>query len=332
MSDHFSKGGKARAESLTAEERKEIAKKAAESRWAEKPIPEAICNGVLEIGDFEIACAVLKDGSRIISEGGISSKLGPSGGKTYRLRDKQAEKSVMGPLPLFLASKALEPFILEVFEEGDLNPVSYIDGDKEQVGFSASILPKVCEAWLKAKDAGALQKSQHPKAKNAEILMRGLAHIGIVALVDEATGYQDLREKDALQKILDKFLTDEAHKWSKTFPDEFWHKLIKIKGYPSFMALKRPSFVGHWVNNIVYDRLAPGISTKLKEINPRTGSGHRKSKHHQHLTEDAGVPELKEHINKVMLLMDVSVSDNEFKKLLDRALPRYGDTLEMDLD
>ena len=86
-----------------------------------------------------------------------------------------------------------------------------------------------------------------------DVIQFYLCNIGIIALVDEATGYQDIRERDAVQKILDKFLKDDPHKWYKTFQDDFWHKLIKIKGYPSYMALKRPAFVGHWVNNIIYD-------------------------------------------------------------------------------
>src|SRR5690606_187703 len=153
--------------------------------------------------------------------------------------------------------------------------------------------------------------------EQAYVLIRGLAHVGIIALVDEATGYQQIRESDALQKILDRYIKEHAHRWAKTFPDEFWHKLITIKGYPSYIALRRPAYVGHWVNDIIYDRLAPGIKKKLKEINPRSPKGHRKNKHHQHLTEDYGVPELRDHLSKVMVLMDASANKNEFERLLN---------------
>ena len=118
----------------------------------------------------------------------------------------------------------------------------------------------------------------------------------------------------------------------KTFPDEFWDKLLRIKGYPSFIGLKRPAFVGHWVNDVVYSRLAPGVKTKLQELNPREESGHRKRKHHQFLTDDHGVPELKQHIAKVMVLMDASSNRREFERLLNRSLPRYGDTIELPLN
>ncbi len=98
------------------------------------------------------------------------------------------------------------------------------------------------------------------------------------------------------------------------------------------MALQRPAFVGHWVNNIVYSRLAPGIVKKLKEINPRNESGNRRNKHHQHLTEDHGIPELREHLSKTMVLMDAAANNREFERLLNRSMPKYGDTMQFPLD
>lgn len=109
---------------------------------------------------MEISCAVLEDGTRVISELAINNILGSSGGKSYRLRDSLNSKD--GPLPLFLSSKPLKPFIDEAFNDSDLNPVIYNDKAKLQTGYPATILPKVCEVWLKAKDAKVLQKQQLP--------------------------------------------------------------------------------------------------------------------------------------------------------------------------
>ena len=88
---------------------------------------------------------------------------------------------------MFLAPERLNSFISKEMIDGPLKPVTYIDGKKTVVGFDATILPTACEIWLLARDAGVLQEQQKDKAQRAEILMRGLAHIGIVALVDEAT-------------------------------------------------------------------------------------------------------------------------------------------------
>jgi len=201
-------------------------------------------------------------------------------------------------------------------------------------GYRAEILADICDAILDARKDDCLKTEQEIRyGEHAELLVRAFARVGIAALVDEATGYQEIREKDALQRILDKFLNPQARAWSKTFPDEFWQKLVKMRGYDSYLAIKRPAFIGHWVNNYVYSRLAPGVLPMLKDINPRNDNGNgRKRKHHSHLTEEHGLPELKEHLKKLMFLMDISKNRQEFEKLLDRAAPRYGDTLELDYD
>lgn len=324
-------GGKARALSLTPKKRKEIAKLAAEKRW-EKKIPKATHTGEITIGEIIIPCAVLQDGRRVLSEKAIDKNFGVSGGKTYRLRDKIHGEIESGPLPIFLASKALQPFIYSVFEGVDLGIVEYTTGGKKSSGYEADILPKVCEVWLKARESDTLQISQLPKAKKAEILMRGLATIGIVALVDEATGYQDIRDRQALQAILDKYLTDEWAKWTKTFPDNFYKELFRLKGlsYPTMEGGQKPGYVGHWTNDIVYSRIAPGVLTELRNLNPRTDNRGRKRKFHQFLTRDIGHPALTEHISNVTFLMSGCSDWEDFKKRLNQAKPKFGDTVEMD--
>ena len=70
----------------------------------------------------------------------------------------------------------------------------------------------------------------------------------------------------------------------------------------------------------------------MKELNPRVPKGSRLNKHHQFLSDDFGLPELKNHLEKVMVLMDASANKAEFEKLLNRSLPKYGDTIELPLD
>ena len=155
-----------------------------------------------------------------------------------------------------------------------------------------------------------------------------------MALVDEATGYQEIRDRHALQAILDKYLTAEKAKWAKTFPDDFYKKIFKLRGWkydPG--SVKRPGVIGKYTNDIVYDRLAVGVLKKLNEVNPKTDKGYRKAKHFQHFTDDYGMPELKKHIENVMFLMDAAGDDWDlFKSLLSRAAPKQGDTIPMNLE
>lgn len=318
-SEAASLGGKARAEGMTEMERAESARRAAEARWAKAgktpAVQRATHAGTLKIGDIELACAVLEDGTRVISERGLLAGMGITfGGQLARGADK---------LPLFVASKNLRPFI-----DNDLtvllqSPIEYrpLHGGKAAHGLRAELIPKVCGVWLSARDAGALQERQLRVATKADILIRGLAEVGVVALVDEATGYQDARARDALAKILEAFVQKELRKWVKTFPPEFYKEMFRLRSLPYTGTVKSPRYIGHLTNDIVYSRLAPGVLDELKRVTPRNESGKPKHKLHQHLTNDVGHPKLLQHLASVTTLMRASDKWDQFKRLLDRALP-----------
>ena len=199
-------------------------------------------------------------------------------------------------------------------------------------GYEASLLPDICNAVLESREKGDLNSRQVHIAKQCEILVRGFALIGIVALVDEATGYQEIRDQEALQLILDKYITDEWAKWTKTFPDAFYKNLFRLKNmpYPSSGGHK-PSYIGHWTNDLIYKRLAPGVLKALRDKNPRLSSGNRGRKHHQHFTPDYGTPELRKLLDNEIFLMEGCTTWSDFYRKLNRSASRYGDTIQMDL-
>ena len=326
-----SKGGKARAKKLSPEARREIAQKAAETRWsAEGKIPpalEATHEGVLKIGNMEIPCAVLENGQRVLTQSGFMRALG-------RARQAKGREYYEGDvnLPAFLTAQNLKPFIpkdLEVTSSQiEFKPLR----GRRAFGYAAELLPKVCDVFLDAEKEKKLMAGQRHIAERAHLLIRGLAHVGIVALVDEATQYQEVRDRYALQAILDAFLEKELADWAKRFPDEFYQELFRLKGWEwSTLTTKRPRHVGKLTKNIVYARLAPGIVTELETRNPAGERGYRKDRHHQWLTEDVGHPALAQHLHAVIALMRVNSKWDEFYAMLNRAFPRRGDTLQLPL-
>jgi len=322
-----SAGGAARAEALSDDRRKEIAAKAAQARWAK---PKATHRGILKIGSARIPCAVLDNGKRVVTEHGITyAILGARSGAARRL--KKAAESSGAPLPLFLATKNLEPFIDNDLRDGPLKPIVYEDEGKFEQGYDAILLPAVCEIWLRARDAGVLQSQQLGKAKAAEVLMRSLAKVGITALVDEATGYQEVRNKEALQALLDAFLLKELAAWAKRFPDEFYKEIFRLRGWAwNKLSVKRPVLVGRLTNDIVYERLAPGVLAELENRNPKDDRGIRKSRHHQWLTEDVGHPALAQHIHAIIGLMRASNTWSQFHDLLNKAFPKRGTSVQLE--
>lgn len=55
------------------------------------------------------------------------------------------------------------------------------------------------------------------------------------------------------------------------------------------------------------------------------------SEHFQWLTEDVGDPRLREHLASVIVLMKAAGDWENFKRMIDRALPRYNDNYELAL-
>lgn len=335
------KGGVARAEALSPEERSRIASEAAKRRWENRKQPTAdmprVLEGyssVLDLGGTKLPCAVVdgKDGvQRVLSENGITNAiLGSRSGASKRLKKAMEESGAL--VPLFLAPRQLKPFISQDLIDGPLKPIDYVDGERVIRGYDASVLVAVCQIWLKAREAGALQKQQLKKAQAAEALTIALANTGIVGLIDEATGYQDERARDALAKIFSEFLAKERQKWTLTFPIDFYREIYRLRGWKfEPWNTKRPSVVAAWTDDFVYDRLAPGLTEELRDKNPVLETGRRGHKHHQWFNPDRGHPKLKEHISGVIALLRASEDWTSFKKAINRAYPKFGDTIEMPL-
>ena len=284
-----------------------------------KKISRAMYSGELHIGDLIIPCAVLEDGTRVLSQRGFAKSLG--GSKPSAITRRGA-----GNLPVFLAAKNLNQFIDKDLAAAAA-PIPYQpqQGGRPALGVNAAALPNICDVWLKARDKDVLLSSQMHLAKQADIIMRGLAHVGIIALVDEATGYQYARAREALEKILEQFIAKELFKWVKTFPDEFYQQLFRLKNWQYLPPFKRPPVIGRLTNDLVYQRLAPGVLDELKIKNPKTSKGTRRHRHHQWLTRQVGHPKLREHLAAIIALMKASAKWDDFKRLIERSLPKYGD-------
>ena len=234
-------------------------------------------------------------------------------------------------VPHFLAFKSLKRFVDKHL--GDLQSiiVKYrTERGNTAHGIKAEIIPKICDIWLDAEEEGQLGSRQRKIAQKAKLIMRALAHVGIIALVDEATGYQRARAADALAQILDAFIAKELRPWVKTFPDEFYEELFRLRGlkYPRD-KVSRPRYFGHLTNDVIYRRLAPGILEELRRITPKTPSGRRRGTFPQRLTEDVGHPKLREHLSAVIAVMQLSEGYDDFVRKLNKVRPRYGETIEM---
>jgi P63C domain len=319
-------GEMVRAQNLPLAHRSAPADKAEKIRW---PLPKATHEGVLRVGEFEIDCAVLEDGTRVISQGAFERALGRAraGGQTYG-RQRVDSSSQLDKLPIYLAARNLKNLIPKGLSTSTIRYIR-MKGGSPAIGVEATMIPRVCEIWLAARRAGLLRSQQLPTAERAELLLSGLAIIGVIAVVDEATGYQKDRVRNELQKILEAYVLPEMQPWLKRFPDEFFKEIYRIMGWDFREgSVRRPGFVGTVINEWVYKRLPSPVLPKLCELNPVI-DGRRRHRHHQHLTQTTGIPHLDKQISVVTALMRASTNRRMFEELMRRSFPVLGDQMSI---
>lgn len=272
----------------------------------------------LKLGSLLLDCYVLNNGLRVFSGRGIQKALGssnPSGEWLKRFCSQDSLASYFDNGENSVLSRIENPYSFRRNNAG---------GSQERTnGYEATLLIDICSGILDARDAGVLKDDL--VIAGAETIVRSVAKVGIIALVDEATGYDKVKNRavNELQRFLDEFVNKEAAKWVKTFPDVFFEDLYKMRGWSWTKIAKRPQVVGKWINDIVYERIGPMVLKELRELNPKDARGHRRFNHFQFLTDEVGLPKLKEHLTSLHTLAFVSGYNwPKFMQLVDKMYPK----------
>ena len=275
-------------------------------------LPKVSYSGIITVGNKELSCAVLDDGTRILTNTAVFAAFDrPRKGKpseSYRLKNT----------PAFLTANNLQPYIEREFADGDFS-VEYIRNGRECIGYKAEILSRICEIYLSARDDGILTENQKPLADASDVLMRSLAKVGIIALIDEATGYQFERDTRALQELFSKYIAEEFLPWIKTFPDEFYKQMFRLRRWNYNGRFKTP-YAGQLTNFLIYNRLPAGIADELKRLNPVLNkNGYRKYRLHQGLTKETGYQHLTQLISTVTTMMKGFDTWEQFEPVFRKA-------------
>lgn len=320
-----SKGGKARAASLSPEQRSNSARRAVIARWSkEKGLPvnqirisktsilKATNQGVLKVRQVNIPCYVLEDGTRVISGRGLQNAFG-------------YQSSASGVALVTQFSKLHNLDILKILQKKIEFKRPGAGGSQEMTfGYEADILVDICDILLELRKNGGLTLAQERLAHQAEVLTRAFAKVGVIALIDEATGYQ--KQKDAYQKILEQYIAPEIRPWVKTFDEDYYKQLYRLLGWnwDAYKTTKKnhPSYVGKLTNRIIYEKLAPGVFEALKELNPKDSKGRRKHKYHQDLSANHGYIHLIKHLSSIITIME-QFGNGEFYEALHKIDSRY---------
>ena len=306
-----SKGGKARSAALSSEERSAIAKEAAIKRWSE-PVRQAAFgtpDKPIRIADIEVPCYVLDDGQRVIATSGMLDTLNIARGG--------AMKGGMSRLELFVSGKLIKPFISNELLARVQNPIKFKIGPNVAYGYGSDTLIDIAESVIRADNAGELQKQQSGIAHQCRVITSSLTRIGLIALIDEATGYQTKRDKDELQQILTVYLLPEHLPWLQTIPEEFTNEIYRVYGWKRQPNNRGPRYAGKLIRQLIYEKLPKPVLPALDEINPSNSKYQRKHRHHQFLTDKQGLDHFRSQIITVMTLLRISKNKAEFSKNLE---------------
>jgi hypothetical protein len=262
--------------------------------WGELPLP----------GGIALPCYVLEDGRRVISRNGATGLLTDGKGG--------------GNLESYLRVEALKPYMPD-----DL-PGQMVEFSLENVvnktarGIQAETFLEICRAYVTAHAAGALQTDRQINiATKSAMFLAACAKVGLIALIDEATGYQYDRPQDALRFKIKLYLEEEMRKWEKTFPDELWTEFGRLTNW-SGTVHQRPKYWGKLVTELVYEYLDPDVAQWLKEHMPKPRHGQN---YHQWLSSQFGLKRLMEHL---WMLVGMARACANMRELREKMAEQYG--------
>lgn len=275
----------------------------------------------LKIGEVTIECYVLEDKRRVLMTSDVQRAIGlADGGSMVPGRTRLAQ---------FASGERISKYLSSALQRELSNPIKISKPNGVEVwAIPAGSFPQICQAVVNAARLGELQHQQLFIAHQCEIILSGLQEIGIIAMVDEATGYQKIREEGELQRLLEAYILPEHRPWMKAVPADFFKELFRVFGWKYTNSPKGPRYAGKLVRQLVYKNLPKPVLPRLDELNPHSSNWQRRHRHHQLLTDSIGLEHFKSQLVGVMVLLRASTNKAEFLKLYQRA---YGSQVEMDI-
>jgi hypothetical protein len=228
--------------------------------------------GELQLGDASVDCYVLNSGERVLSMSGTVNAIA---------------KVDSGNVGNIVGIEALKGLIDKDKFAGETISFVIPGNPIEAKGITAEMFLELCSAYVEALRKGLLRTDkQKENAIRCSVLLASCAKVGLIALIDEATGYQYQREDDALRVKIKAFIAEELRAWEKTFPDELWEAFGRLTGWKGSLH-SRPKWWGKLVIELIYETLDPDVAKYLKTNKPPAGIHW-----HRQLTENYGARQL----------------------------------------
>lgn len=313
-------GGKARAEALTDEQKKEIARKGAAARWSDRPVQATHKGSFKEEFGIDVECYVLDDAQKtaVISQSGMGRALDlPSGGKAF---------------PRFLATKAMSALVGAELRQKIEQPLKFQwgTGGAEQPpavihGFDVTLLIDLCRIIVQAHSSGQLGKRHERIVHQAQIILNASAKSGIKQLVYALAGYNPTTQE--VISAFKMFVQEEARKYEKEFPPDLyeqWQRLYQI----TIPMRGKPWDFKHLTVRHIYYPLAKSNGRILQFMRIlKIKGGDRRKKLFQFLSE-IGTRALRIHMGRVLEMAESSPNSITYER---KVAERFGGQQELNL-
>jgi hypothetical protein len=309
-----SKGGEARAQKLSAERRREIARIAIQARWEKAgkvPLPRATHRGSFkeEFG-IDVDCYVLDDVNKtaVISQRGMGEALGMSKGGSRFPKFIKGE-TISAYIGRELGEKLEKPLIFQGQPLGANIPPQVI------YGYDVTILIDVCKAIQAAEADGKLIARYRKIAQQAHVIVNASAKAGIKGLVYALAGYDATREEVIAAFKL--YVREEAREYEKEFPNQLYEEWYRLYRLPK-PERNRPWKFMHLTVDQVYWPLAKS-NGKILELTKlqRESSKTRWKRLHQFLSE-IGVKALRTQLGQLLGIARISNSKHEYESYFQK--------------
>jgi hypothetical protein len=196
----------------------------------EKNISASMYRGVLRLGETEVECHVLTDETRVITSRAVVRLI--SGRES-------------GGLAQYLSKIPLNNRMLEV------GAIHFHTQGGTAHGYRAEDIIDIASAYVDAWDAGLLRADQTHIARRCFSFLRAAGKVGLVALIDEATGYQQQRKLNALEVKVNAYILEDLRPWEEPrFLEQFWRELFRLHEMP-YHPQNRPSEFGKFILNYI---------------------------------------------------------------------------------
>lgn len=305
-------GGHARAEILSPEERRAIAKKAATTRWGLKATHKG--NFKDEFG-IDVECYVLDDEQKtaVISQRGMAPALGLSGGSGGRLPSFVNSATMAPILGRELVEKIRKPLVFQWRAPVPTKPMVTING------YDVTILIDICKAVIQAEADGKLKKIHQNVAKQAHIILGASAKAGIKGLVYALAGYDATREERiAAYKM---YVKEEAREYEREFPNQLYEEWYRLYELPK-PKRNKPWKFKHLTIKHVYWPLANSHGKILDLMRIcKEHSGDKSKKLHQFL-EEIGVKALRTHLGQLLGIAQLSDDESKYESNFEKIFGR----------